>query len=307
MTSSVSDVLHSCKSNPKALELFSINETPEHEMRKKLESGFRLYRGKVRDLFIKDQAVHIFHSDRLSAFDRSICDVPQRGIILAAMTEFWMKKAQEIIPTQQFERCAPRWIMAEKAEPLKVEVVVRGYLAGSMLRAYKTGARQFCGHPLPDGLKDYQRLAQAIITPTTKASVYQHDEDITPREIVEQGLCTDTEWQTVCERALQLFALGQQIYHRAGWILADTKYEFGRRANGEIILIDECHTPDSSRLWRRDDSAGIKMFDKEIIRSYLADQGFTGEGDVPHIPTELIIELGESYLAVAQSLIDETI
>ena len=270
-----------------------------------LGSGYEFYQGKVRDLFKKGDDLYLFHTDRLTAFDRSICDIPQRGIILAALTKFWMAEASKIIPTQRIESIDGRTLKVETAEPVKIELVIRGYLAGSMLRAYKKGERHFCGHTLPEGLKDYGPLPSFMITPTTKAAVFEHDQDISEDEILKQKLCTPDEWPKIKHYAGQLFKCGQEIYEKAGWILADTKYEFGRRKNGDIILIDECHTPDSSRLWNKALSreGQPKMFDKEIVRSYLAKQGFTGEGTVPAVPKDVKLDLALSYLDVAESIL----
>jgi phosphoribosylaminoimidazole-succinocarboxamide synthase len=152
-------------------------------------------------------------------------------------------------------------------------------------------------------------LEKPIITPTTKAEVYQHDEEVDPETLIKRGVCTEDEWNKICDYALELFNFGQEVYQSKNWILVDTKYEFGQNARGEIKVIDEIHTPDSSRLWIRDSyneamqSGGEpKMLDKENVRRYLAGQGFTGEGQVPSVPVDQLVELSETYLEVAERL-----
>jgi phosphoribosylaminoimidazole-succinocarboxamide synthase len=216
-----------------------------------------------------------------------------------------------VVPTHLIEQIDERALRTEAMEPFKVEVIVRGYMAGSMMRAYEKGTREFCGVTLPEGLKRYDKLQKPIITPTTKAEVYQHDEDVDPETLIKRGVCTEEEWNEICGRALDLFNFGQEIYQAKNWILVDTKYEFGKNARGEIKVIDEIHTPDSSRLWIRDSYAEAlesggepKMLDKENVRRYLASQGFTGEGPVPSVPVQQLVELSETYLEVAERLID---
>jgi phosphoribosylaminoimidazole-succinocarboxamide synthase len=193
--------------------------------------------------------------------------------------------------------------------PIKVEVVVRAYLAGAIARAYATGQRSFCGVTLPEGLKPFDRLPEPIITPTTKAAAFEHDENISADDIVKLGLCSHSEWDQICVMALKTFSVGTNIFNDKGWILVDSKYEFGRSSDGAIKLIDEVHTPDSSRLW---DEATYSqrvasgqepiMLDKENVRRYLLLQGFSGFGEVPSVPRALLIELAQTYLSVAEKL-----
>lgn len=265
----------------------------------------KTYRGKVRDLLVGNESIFMVHSDRLSAFDRAVGMVPYKGLILAAISEFWFGKVKDTLPNHFLARPHPRVIEARRLTPLKVEVVVRGHLAGSMLRAYEKGERVFCGESLPEGLHPYQELPAPIITPTSKAGVYEHDEDTTPSELIATGVVDRRQWAELAEMALALFSLGRKEFALHGWTLADTKYEFGADASGKIWLIDEIHTPDSSRLWQRTTGTRldtVAMFDKEIIRRYLLEQGFSGHGEVPPVPPRLFVELAMRYLAVAESL-----
>lgn len=290
------------------------NEAPQALMKSSKKNGLRYYRGKVRELFSNRKKVYIWHSDRLSAFDRHICCVPYKGLILNEINCFWLKKAADIMATHYLDKPHSRVLLAVKTQPIKIEVVVRAYLAGSMLRDYLKGQRQFSDHLLPDGLKAYSKLPSPIVTPTTKAEVYQHDAPISPSEIVRQGFCTEAQWQQITTKSLELFSLGQNIFAEHGWLLVDTKYEFGLTLSGDLLLIDEIHTPDSSRLWAEgsyheciSSGSAPEMFDKENIRRFLASKGFIGEGDIPLIPNALILDLAETYLKVAETLLGKKI
>jgi phosphoribosylaminoimidazole-succinocarboxamide synthase len=274
--------------------------------------GIMTYTGKVRDLLINNDNLIMVHSDKLSAFDRHVGLVPYKGVILNEISKLWFKKIDGKLPHHLlFDDSSPRSLKVKKCDPIKIEVIVRGYLAGSMLRAYEKGQREFCGHKLPEGLKPYEKLPTPIITPTTKAEVYEHDEEVSARELVERGLASQEQWEQISGYAFSLFAIGQAEYHKAGWILVDTKYEFGV-ASGKIMVIDEIHTPDSSRLWKQETYVSQlekgeppEMLDKEIVRSYLASKGFRGEGDVPDVPQENLVALGETYLEVYEKLSGE--
>lgn len=275
------------------------------------KKGHPVYQGKVREVVKMDDHLFLCHTDRLSAFDRPIGHVPYKGTILTALSAYWLEQTSKIVPTHFRGMPHERVLDVVRAEPVKAEVIVRGYLAGSMLRAYEKGERRFCGEALPDGLKAHQRLPRPIITPTTKAEVYEHDEDTTPDELIKTGVVTREEWKIISEMALAIFAQGTEIYREKGWILVDTKYEFGRTKDGSIILIDEAHTPDSSRLWVADSfeervGKGLApdMLDKEIIRRYLMDQGFKGEGEVPEVPPSHLVKLAGVYLNVAETLLE---
>lgn len=271
--------------------------------------GYHAYQGKVRELLQKDDHLFIFHTDRLTAFDKYIGMVPYKGAILSEISRFWLENVNDLIPTHFEKPVNERVLQVKNCKPVKAEVIVRGYMAGSMQRAYNKGVREFCGCSLPEGLKDFQKLPTPIITPTTKAAAFEHDEDATPAELIEQGVCTQEEWNKISDMALKLFARGQEVYEDKGWILVDTKYEFGWDKDGNIVVIDEVHTPDSSRLWVRESystriAAGEQpeMLDKEIVRRFLMDHGFSGEGQVPEVPAEVLVSLSKVYLKVAETL-----
>jgi phosphoribosylaminoimidazole-succinocarboxamide synthase len=268
------------------------------------------YTGKVRDVVqVPGDELLIVHSDRLSAFDRLIGMVPYKGTILTAISEFWLEEAKKVVPTHYRGRPHERVLRCNRTEPVKAEIIVRGYLAGSMQRAYEGGERVFCGVKLPEGLKPYGKLPTPIITPTTKAAAFEHDENVTAEELIERQVCTRAEWDEMSRMALALFAHGQKVFGEKGWILVDTKYEIGRTRGGGLEIIDEIHTPDSSRLWIASTYAerfaageAPEMLDKETVRRYLLSQGFKGHGDVPHVPVSVLVELAEVYLKVAETL-----
>lgn len=314
MNSSLREIYSSIKKT-KSKEIIgehSFEGLSTEEITKAKEAGFDFYEGKVRQCFSKDDKLYVVHSDRLSAFDRMIGYVPYKGTILNIISNFWLKKAKEILPTHLLSKVDDRTLETLKAVPIKAEVVVRGYLAGSMMRAYQEGVRDFCGNKLPDGLTPYCQLPKTIITPTTKAEAFEHDENSSADEIIQKGIATKEEWSQIEKMALELFELGSKVYSEKGWILVDTKYEFGKLPSGEIIIIDEIHTPDSSRFWVKETYQGHldkgnppQMLDKEIIRRYLMSVGFSGYGDVPEVPNEKLIELAEVYLDVAEALLGE--
>ncbi len=267
------------------------------------------YTGKVRDVVSVGDEIYVVHSDRLTAFDTLIGLVPYKGTILTAISEFWLSEAKKVVPTHLISSPSERILKCEKTTPFKVEVVIRGFLAGSLMRAYEEGDREFCGATLPEGLKAYGALPEPIITPTTKAAAFEHDENISPDEIISHGLVSRDDWNEICQMTQKLFRHGQEVFAQHGWILVDTKYEFGKTKDGRIIVIDEIHTPDSSRLWVKKTyqtriAQGLtpEMLDKENVRRYLISKGFKGHGSVPEVPLEKLIELAEVYLKVAEEL-----
>jgi phosphoribosylaminoimidazole-succinocarboxamide synthase len=274
-----------------------------------VDKGCLVYQGKVRELVRRGKELDIYHTDRLSAFDRHVGMVPYKGLILAQTSSFWFKKVQGSVPNHYLASPHERVLRVESLDPIRAEIVVRGYLAGSMMRAYLKGERSFCGVTLPEGLEPFGALPELIITPTTKAAAYEHDENASPKELIARGIVTREEWECLTAMALALFRSGSQILAEKGWMLADTKYEFGRDAAGHLKIIDEIHTPDSSRLWVRKSyesrcAAGQEpeMFDKENVRRYLLAQGFSGHGTVPEVPAPLLIDLALTYLDVAEGL-----
>lgn len=265
------------------------------------------YEGKVRDNYTHGDRRILITTDRLSAFDRIIALIPFKGQVLNQLTKFWFEATKDICPNYVREYPDPNVIVGEECIPLKVEMVIRGYITGSTTTSlwynYERGQRNMGGNELPDGLKKNMKLPVPIITPTTKAGHGEHDTNITPEEIVAQGLLTQDEWEVLADTTRRLYARGVEIAAKQGVILVDTKYEFGRNKSGEIVLIDEIHTPDSSRFWIQASyeqrlAAGEEPenINKEFLRLKLAEQGFIGEGEVPPISDELKVETAQKYI-----------
>ncbi len=264
------------------------------------------YEGKVRDNYTHGDKRIIITTDRISTFDRIIGCVPWKGQVLNEMAAFWFEKTKDIIGNHVLSVPDPNVMVTTECEPVMVEMVVREYVTGvtktSIWYNYQQGVRNFCGNKLPDGLKKDQKLPHPILTPSTKAAIGEHDESVSPDEIVKRGLLTITEMEELKGVALRLFERGKQIAGKQGIILVDTKYEFGKK-NGKFVLIDEIHTPDSSRFWHA--KSYEKLFsegkeqvkiDKEYVRSWLADHGFIGEGEIPAIPVEVMKEASRRYI-----------
>ncbi len=251
-----------------------------------------VYRGKVRDVYtLADGRIILVASDRISAFDVVLPrGIPHKGQVLSQLSWHMLQATAHIAPNWAIASPDPNVVVGHACTTVKVEMVVRGYLAGHAWRTYKEGGRVLCGAAMPDGMRENDRFPSPIITPSTKADE-GHDEDITPEEILARGLCTTIEWETMCRYALALFAEGSRIASERGLLLVDTKYEFGRAADGRILLIDEIHTPDSSRYFyadgyteRQASGERQKQLSKEFVREWLIAGGFMGkEGQV--IPT----------------------
>lgn len=273
-----------------------------------------LYRGKVRDNYdLPDGRRILVTSDRLSAFDRVLCCIPFKGQVLNGIARWAFEQTADICPNHVLDYPDLNIVVGERLDILPVEIVVRGYLAGttstSILTMYRTGRRQMYGQLLPDGLADNQALATPIITPTSKAADGAHDEPLTADEIISRGLLSETLWQQVSETALALFARGQALAAERGLILADTKYEFGLDTNGALRLADEIHTPDSSRYWRSDTyperlAAGKRpdSFDKDVIREWVAARCNPYADPIPEIPAELIWKTALTYVEAYQRI-----
>jgi phosphoribosylaminoimidazole-succinocarboxamide synthase len=270
------------------------------------------YRGKVRDNYdLPDGRRIIIATDRLSAFDRSIAAIPCKGQVLTQTARFWFDHTGDICPNHVIEYPDPNVLVCRRLAIMPVEIVVRGYMAGttgtSIWSMYKTGRREMYGHRFADGLRENQKLPQAILTPTTKARDGEHDEPITPAEIVAGGLLSAAQWDEVSGKALALFARGREMAAARGLILVDTKYEIGRRADGELCFIDEIHTPDSSRYWYADDyqtrfdgGEEPRGLDKEYVRRTLAEQGYRGDGPPPVLADEVRCEAARRYIQVCE-------
>ena len=272
------------------------------------------YRGKVRDTYdLGDGRLVLISSDRLSAFDAILAVIPYKGQVLTQTARFWFDATADICPNHVLAYPDPNVVVGTRLDILPVEIVVRGYLAGttgtSILTLYKKGQREMYGHKLPDGMADNQKLAKPIITPTSKAYDGEHDAPLTPAEIVEQGLLSALQWETLSKYALALFARGQEMAAARGLILVDTKYEFGVDKMGQIILADEIHTPDSSRYWFAETYAekfarGERpdSFDKDFVRSWVAARCDPYEDPIPEIPSEMIDETARIYIQAFETI-----
>jgi len=255
----------------------------------KLPGVEQVYRGKVRDVYhLKDGRTILVASDRISAFDVVLPrGIPHKGQVLSQLSWYMLKATAHVAPNWAIASPDPNVVIGRTAETVRVEMVVRGYLAGHAWRQYMAGHRVLCGAEMPDGLRENDRFPQPLITPSTKAEV-GHDEDIAPAEIQERGLCTQQEWDTMCRYARALFAEGSRLAEKQGLILVDTKYEFGRTSSGEILLIDEIHTPDSSRYFyadgyqeRQQCGEAQKQLSKEFVREWLIANDFMGKEGQP--------------------------
>ncbi|MCO5092689.1 phosphoribosylaminoimidazolesuccinocarboxamide synthase [Bosea sp. (in: a-proteobacteria)] len=272
------------------------------------------YRGKVRENYdLPDGRRILISTDRLSAFDRAIAAIPLKGQVLTQTARYWFERTADICPNHVLEYPDPNVVVGRRLEILPVEMVVRGYLAGttgtSILTLYKQGRREMYGLTLPEGLSDNEALPQPILTPTSKAFDGGHDEPLSARQIVEGGLLTQAQWDTVSAYALALFARGQALSLERGLILADTKYEFGTDAQGRIVLADEIHTPDSSRYWFAASyperfAAGGKpeSFDKDFVRNWVVARCDPYTQDLPPIPQELIDQTSAVYVRAFETI-----
>lgn len=272
----------------------------------------KVYRGKVRDVYtLSDGRIILVASDRISAFDVVLPrGIPHKGQVLSQLSWHMLKATAAIAPNWATAQPDPNVVIGHACETVKVEMVVRGFLAGHAWRTYAEGKRMLCGAPLPEGLKESDRLPEPIITPSTKADE-GHDEDITPDEILSRGLCTKTEWDTMSRYALALFAEGSRMAEERGLLLVDTKYEFGRAADGRILLIDEVHTPDSSRYFHADGYAERqakgerqKQLSKEFVREWLIAGGFMGkEGQkVPVMDDAFVQSVTDRYVELYERI-----
>jgi phosphoribosylaminoimidazole-succinocarboxamide synthase len=276
------------------------------------------YFGKVRDCYDLDNATRILvTTDRISAFDQILAVIPWKGQVLTQLARYWFEKTSDIAPNHVLSYPDPNVVLGRKLTILPVEIVVRGYLAGttstSILTQYRQGVRKMYGHHFPDGLRDNQVLPTPIITPTSKAFDGGHDEPLTADQITGSGLLTTEQWETVSQMALALFVRGQAMAAERGLILVDTKYEFGTDASGTIYLADEIHTPDSSRYWLADGYEGALQngtrppsFDKDVIRSWVVARCDPYKDPIPEIPQDMIEKTAQVYIDAFEAITGQT-
>ncbi len=274
--------------------------------------------GKVRVSYaLADRRRLFITTDRLSAFDRIVAAVPYKGQVLNQLAWFWFATTGDIVANHALAQPDPNALVAVAAATLSVEVVVRGHITGvtstSLWRQYEQGARTIYGYQFPDGLAKNTELPTPIITPTTKAEMGAHDEPLTCAEVTEQGLVEPRLWNRVQEAALAVFSRGREVAARAGLILADTKYEFGLGPDGELLLIDEVHTPDSSRFWEAGSyderlAAGDEpeSLDKEIVRRAYAATGYRGEGEPPVLESSVWSDTSDRYIRAYERITGTT-
>ncbi|WP_180286336.1 phosphoribosylaminoimidazolesuccinocarboxamide synthase [Azospirillum oleiclasticum] len=272
------------------------------------------YRGKVRDNYdLPDGRRIIIATDRLSAFDRILTCVPFKGEVLTQVARFWFERTADLCANHVLAYPDPNVVVCKRLTILPVEFVVRDYITGttstSIWSMYKAGRREMYGHRFPEGLTEHQKLPGTILTPTTKADFGGHDEPVSPAEILERGLLTAEQWETVSATALALFARGREIAAGQGLILADTKYEFGVDGEGNILLADEIHTSDSSRYWFADSyaerlAAGGRpdSFDKDFIRTWVSARCDPYAEDVPEIPADIVLEASRIYIDLSERI-----
>lgn len=273
-----------------------------------------VYHGKVRDVYnVNDELLVMIATDRISAFDVVLPEgIPYKGQVLNQIAEKFLDLTSDIVPNWKIAIPDPMVTVGRYCTPYPVEMIIRGYLTGSSWREYKKGAREICGVPIPEGMREHEKFPEPIVTPTTKATE-GHDENISREEIIDQGLVPEHEYALIEKYALELFKRGSEIADRQGLILVDTKYEFGNK-NGTIYLIDEIHTPDSSRYFYKDSyqeamDKGLpqKQLSKEFVREWLMEQGFKGEPGqkVPVMPQDFIESVSERYIELYENITGE--
>ncbi len=274
-----------------------------------------LYVGKVRDVYnIEDQYLVMVATDRISAFDVVLPrGIPYKGQVLNRIASKFLDATADICPNWKIASPDPMVTVGYRCESFPVEMIVRAYLTGSSWRDYKAGAREICGVPLPDGMHEHQRFPQPILTPSTKAEQGLHDENISKADIIARGLVSKEDYETLEKYALALFQRGSEMAAEQGLILVDTKYEFGKR-DGEITLIDEIHTPDSSRYFyaegyqeRFDKGEQQRQLSKEFVREWLMDNGFQGQAgqQVPEMTDAIVESISERYIELYERITGE--
>ena len=271
----------------------------------------KVYHGKVRDVyFIDNKYLVMVASDRISAFDVILPEgIPYKGQVLNQIAALFLDETKDIVPNWKIATPDPMVTVGKLCKPFPVEMIIRGYLTGSSWRTYKSGKREICGVAIPDGMKEHQRFEKPIITPTTKADE-GHDEDISREEIIRQGLISEEDYKQIEEITYKLFQRGTEIAAKHGLILVDTKYEFGKIGD-QIYLMDEIHTPDSSRYFIADEyeecfekGLPVKQLSKEFVREWLMANGFQGqEGQqVPEMTPEIVSSISERYIELYEKV-----
>ncbi len=273
------------------------------------------YKGKVRDVYnIDNELLVMVVSDRISAYDRVLpVGIPYKGQVLNQIAAKFLDATSDIVPNWKIATPDPMVTIGHVCEPYPVEMIVRGYLTGSSWRSYQKGSRAICGVAIPDGMKEHQKFEHPILTPTTKAEQGEHDEDISREEITSTGLVSEEEYIQLEKYSLALFQRGTEIATKKGLILVDTKYEFGKK-DGKIYLIDEIHTPDSSRYFytegyeeRQASGENQKQLSKEFVREWLSEQGFQGRDGqkMPEINKDFVQQISERYIELYETIIGE--
>lgn len=271
--------------------------------------------GKVRDHYVKDDTRILVTTDRISAFDRILGFIPAKGQVLNLLSDFWFKKTKDIIKNHVISVPHPNVMIAKNARPIPIEMVVRGYMTGvtntSIWGSYEKGERIIYGIKFPNGLKKNQKLKKPVITPTTKAEV-GHDERLTRNDIVKKKIVSEKIYKQMERATLRIFARGSAVCNKKGIILVDTKYEFGiypPNDKGKLILIDEVHTPDSSRFWikktykkRFEQGLEPENFDKEFLRIWFKERGYKGDGTPPKMTAALIKQVSDRYISIYEKL-----
>ena len=268
--------------------------------------------GKVRAQYELEDKIALITKDRQSAFDRVLASIPFKGQVLNLTSAWWFDKTKHIIPNHVLKIPDPNVTLAKKCKVFPIEFVVRGYITGStstsLWTVYNNGDREYCGNKLPEGLKKNQKLNRNMLTPTTKEE--HHDRPISPKDIVEEGWMTEEDWEYCSKKALELFAFGQETAMKNGMILVDTKYEMGRATSGDIVLIDEIHTPDSSRYWlaesyddRIKNNQEPQNIDKEFLRLWFIDNCDPyNDKNLPEAPLDLVAELSSRYIYLYETI-----
>ncbi len=268
--------------------------------------------GKVRDQYELKNKIALITTDRQSAFDRVLASIPFKGQVLNLTSAWWFEKTKQIIPNHVIDIPDPNVTLAKKCDVFPIEFVVRGYITGStstsLWTVYKNGDREYCGNSLPEGLKKNQKLSENMLTPTTKEE--HHDRPISPDEIIKENWMTEEDWNYCSKKALELFVFGQKTAMENGMILVDTKYEMGKDINGEIVLIDEIHTPDSSRYWiantydeRIQNNKEPQNIDKEFLRLWFVDNCDPyNDKTLPDAPLDLVAELSSRYIYLYETI-----